>query len=127
MTNTLAGNGQGVKAGGAPPSRGTFVEHCLSYSNRAAGFDQNSGLEVVFSYNTSWNNERGYWSGADTVLEHDIAAEANAVGGGGISTDNSWDRTGSVAFVSVDPASPDFLVPSPGGGFEDLGAYANRE
>ena len=122
-----AGNGQGVKAGGAAPSRGTFVEHCLAYSNRAAGFDQNSGLEVVFAYNTSWDNERGYWSGADTVLEHNLAAETNAVGGGGISTDNSWQRTGAVAFVSVDPTSPGFLVPVPGGGFEDLGAYANRE
>lgn len=122
-----AGNGQGIKAGGAPPSATSFVEHCLSYDNRAAGFDYNSGDEVVFLNNTSWGNGRGFWSGDNTRVENNVAGESDAFGGAATPTNNSWQRSGSVAFISTDPSSPDFLRPTVGGGFEDIGAYADRE
>ncbi len=121
-----SGNGQGIKAGGAEPSAQTLVEHCLSHSNRAAGFDYNSGVDVIFRYNTSWNNNSGFYAGDSTNVSYNLAGEASApFGGAGTQLDNSWQRTGTPQFVSTDPVSPDFLVPTPGGGFTDLGAYAD--
>ncbi len=120
-----SGNGQGVKAGGAPPSRGTTVEHCLSYDNRGAGFDQNSGVSVTFVHNTSWSNGRGFYGGEDTEMRFNLAGEENARGGSGVDMDNSWQREGTVMFLSTDPTSADFLVPTPGV-FENLGAHAGR-
>lgn len=124
-----SGNGQGIKAGGAPPSATTHVEHCLSYDNRSAGFDYNSGDEVVFNNNTSWDNDgSGYYTGSNTRVEDNIASgNANAMGGSATPTNNSWQRGGEPMFISTDPGSPDFLRPTAGGGFDDIGAYANRE
>ncbi len=122
-----SGNGQGIKAGGAPPSATTQVEHCLSYNNRAAGFDFNSGDRVVFLYNTSWGNGTGYYAGENTRVENNLAGEESAFGGSASPENNSWQRDGEVTFVSTDPTSPDFLRPTVGGGFEDIGAYAGRD
>ena len=121
-----SGNGQGFKAGGAPPSRGTTVEHCISYSNRSAGFDQNSGVAVRFVHNTSWDNGVGFYGGSDTELRFNLAGDDDPRGGSGTDEENSWQRGGAVTFVSTDPSSPDFLVPTPGDPFEDLGAHAGR-
>ena len=44
--------------------------------------------------------------------------------GSGIENDNSWQRSGSVAFISTDSRSKDFLRPKPDGGFENIGALA---
>ncbi|MFK7992429.1 MAG: right-handed parallel beta-helix repeat-containing protein [Sandaracinaceae bacterium] len=120
-----SGNGQGFKAGGAPPSRGTTVEHCIAHDNLAAGFDQNSGLMVRFERNTAWRNSRGYYSGADTLVANCISAEdETAFGGAGTETDNSWQRSGELTFVSTEPDSVDFLRPTADSGFADLGAYS---
>ncbi len=122
-----SGNGQGIKAGGAPPSATSFVEHCLSFDNRGAGFDYNSGDRVTFLNNTAWNNDgSGFYSGGNTRVENNIAADSNPFGGSATPTNNSWQRAGSVMFISTDPSSPDFLRPTAGGGFEDIGAYADR-
>ncbi len=119
------GNGQGIKSGGAPPSAGTTVEHSLSYSNKGAGFDQNSGLNVEFINNTSWDNGRGYWFGNDTTGTNNVAFEAtNPANNRGNQTNNSWQREGTPTPLSTDPNSPDFLVPAPG--FDDIGAHAGR-
>jgi hypothetical protein len=121
-----SGNGMGIKAGGTPPARGTLVEHNLSYANLRTGFDYNSGAQVRFLYNTSWGNgDYGFYGGEDTHIAKNIAAEVSSEwGGGGSKEDNSWQREGALLFVSEDPESPDFLVPVEGGGFEDLGAFA---
>mgnify|MGYP001603409190 CR=1 FL=1 len=118
------GNGTGIKAGGASPSSGTTVERCLSYSNTHVGLDHNSGLLVEFDHNTTWDNERGYYGGNDTSISASIAGEGAADFGAGLETMNSWQRPGTLSFVSVDPTSPEFLGPTPGGGFEDIGAFA---
>lgn len=122
-----SGNGQGIKAGGAAPSATSFVEHCLCYNNRAAGFDYNSGDHVVFLYNTSWGNGRGFYAGDNTRVENNIAGEADALGGSATAENNSWQRDGTVEFISTDPTSTDFLRPTAGGGYDDIGAYADRE
>lgn len=124
--NGLArGNGQGFKAGGAAPSRGTVVEYSVAYQNRAAGFDFNSGAEVVFRHCTAWDNGgSGFYAGDDTLTERSIGVGSPPFAGEGIRTDNSWQRSGDVVFLSTDPEHPNFLVPVLGGGFEDLGAHA---
>lgn len=123
-----SGNGQGFKAGGAPPSATSFVEHCLSYDNRGAGFDFNSGDQVTFLNNTAWDNDgSGFYSGDNTRVENNLADDSNPFGGGATPENSSWQRDGSVMFISTDPDSPDFLRPTPGGGFEDIGAHAGRE
>lgn len=119
------GDGNGIKAGGFSPSRDTLVEHCLSYSNRSNGIDYNTGADVVFLHNTSWDNGRGFVLGDDTTARRNIAADGRS--GGGSQDDNSWQRDGEVMFVSTDPEAEGFLVPTPGGGFEDIGAQAGRE
>lgn len=121
------GNGNGFKAGGLAPSEGTLVEHCISYRNQSSGFDFNSGKSVVFRHNTSWDNaDWGYVTGSDTLVEASISSSdgSGTCTSAGTKTGNSWQRSGTVSFVSTDPTSPDFLRPTPGGGFEDLGAYA---
>lgn len=115
------GNGNGIKAGGISPSRGTIVEHNLVYSNRATGIDYNTGSSVTIINNTTWNNKQGYYKGSDTVLEYNISAESLR-SGGSVEVDNSWQRSGKVTFISTDPKSTNFLVPSIGGGFQDIGA-----
>lgn len=122
------GNANGIKAGGLPPSARTVVEHCIAYENHANGIDFNSGVDVVFRFNTTYQNDgRGYVLGDSTTAEHNIAAgDANGdVNSNGTQTDNSWQRSGTVEFMSVDSTSLDFLRPTPGGGFEDIGAYAD--
>jgi len=81
---------------------------------------------VTFSYDTSYHNGTNeFVSGDSTTVDHNIA-----VGDGRLHTsqgtfiDNSWDRTGDVAFESTDPDAPNFLRPSQDCGFADIGAYA---
>ncbi|MBW2526615.1 MAG: right-handed parallel beta-helix repeat-containing protein [Deltaproteobacteria bacterium] len=121
------GNANGIKAGGQPPAARTVVEHCIAYGNHANGIDYNSGVDVEFRFNTTYQNDgRGYVLGDTTTAEHNIASgDGNGdVNSNGTQTDNSWDRGGTVQFVSEGPTSEDFLRPTPGGGFEDIGAYA---
>ncbi|MCD6498356.1 MAG: right-handed parallel beta-helix repeat-containing protein [Deltaproteobacteria bacterium] len=123
------GNGNGFKAGGQPPSEGAVVAHCIAYENVKRGFTYNSGVDVTFSYNTSYHNGAvEFASGDTTTLDHNIALAAD--GGrlhssSGTFDDNSWNREGDVTFISTDPDSSDFLHPTSGGGFEDIGAYAD--
>ncbi len=120
------GNANGIKAGGLEPSARTFVEHCIAYGNLANGIDYNSGAEVTFSFNTTFQNNRGFYLGDDTVADHNIASGdvSDDVNSAGTQTDNSWQRDGTVEFISEDSSSPDFLRPTPTGGFADIGAYA---
>jgi hypothetical protein len=120
-----AGNGQGFKAGGASPSRGTVVEHSIAHHNRAAGFDYNSGIDVRFRYSTSYANAVGVSTGTTTVVERCIAsADGRTLIGSGMVIDSSWQRAGTVVFESTDPSALDFLRPLKDGGFADIGAYA---
>jgi len=127
-----SGNGMGVKAGGPWPSNGTIVMHTISYNNKNVGFTQNSGAGVKFYYVTSYNNGRSFWTETDSnkprdaIIEKSIAAGLGTTQsfGGGTMIDNSWQRSGTVSFISTNPSSPDFLRPTATGGFADIGAYA---
>jgi hypothetical protein len=119
------GGGNGLKAGGLYPNANTTIEHSLSYSNRLTGVTIRESRNAKFRNNTTWNNLEGYVLNPDTVATGNIATEARIKYGAGIETDNSWQRPGKVSFISTDPNSPYFLVPTSNGGFEDIGAYAN--
>ncbi len=122
--NGLAsGNGNGFKAGGLAPSRGTIVERSIAYGNRENGFDHNSGKDVVFRSNTSWHNGGvGFVTDATTRVEKSVSSEdSRASSGPGVFSGNSW-QVGGVAFVSRDPASRDFLKVSPQSASRGLGA-----
>ena len=87
----------------------------------------NSGLQVVFRYNTAYDNASwGFVTAGDTTVGHCIAVQQNGqrATSAGTQADNSWQRSGAVAVVSTTPGAPGFQRPTPGGGFEDLGAYA---
>jgi parallel beta helix pectate lyase-like protein len=127
-----SGNGNGFKGGGAFPSNGTRVDHSIAYQNRSAGFDVNSGVDVRFSALTAWaNGSAGFilcWNSPcdlTMVLENSIASgnTANMQGTGSVQN-NSWQRLGTVNFISTDPSSANFLQPIAAGGFENLGAWA---
>ena len=120
------GDGNGFKAGGAAPSSGTSVLHSMAWHNRQTGFDYNTGAKVTFDHDTTWaNGVDGFVTGSDTLTRGSIATDNGTadVTASGTQQDDSWQRTGTVTFVSTDPTSPDFLMPTPGGPFEDLGAY----
>jgi len=127
--NGLAdGDGNGFKAGGTAPARATLVEHSISYQNRAHGFDANAGIDVRFRYNTSWSNGGSGYSAYDsTITTASISSDdATTHRVNGLFKDNSWQRPGAVEFVSLDPASPSFLVPAPGSALADIGAFGGR-
>ncbi|HRB29770.1 MAG TPA: hypothetical protein PK517_06355, partial [Nitrosomonas sp.] len=120
------GDGNGIKAGGIYPGANTVVDHNIAYSNRARGFASNSGDNVKFIHNTSWNN--GLYAfvldshtkainniGVGTIYKSSIATNI-------IEENNSWQRSGSVAFISTNSNSVDFLRPTINGGFEEIGA-----
>lgn len=127
-----AGDGNGVKAGGIFPSYGTHVDHSIAYQNRSAGFDVNSGVDVRFTALTAWNNGMvGFilcWTSpcnSSAVLENSVATgNPDNMHGSGSVQNNSWQRLGTVAFMSTNPSSANFLQPTGGGGFEDIGASA---
>lgn len=129
-TNGLGnGDGNGFKLGGPSPSNGTHIDHSISYSNKVTGFDANSGPNVVINFVTSWNNGAyGIFPVASTAVTNSISINNTSgnIYANGIQTNNSWQRSGTPAFISTDPNSANFLKPTVGGGFEDIGAYAGK-
>jgi lysophospholipase L1-like esterase len=126
------GNGNGIKAGGnekvdAPKNglRGVVV-HNIAYSNKKNGFDYNAGRNVTFKFNTSFKNgANGFRTADDTLTQYNIASDnIQSTTRRARHTGNSWSQNGLVSFVSVDPASGDFLRPKMGTVFEKMGAYA---
>ncbi len=125
------GNGNGIKAGGNLDPTATnglraIVEHNIVYGNRARGIDYNAGKQVVFKFNTSYNNGTwGFTSADDTLVEYNIASnngQSTTIRAG--HAHNSWQEAGTVVFISTDPTSSDFLRPLAGSVFETMGAYA---
>lgn len=131
--NGLAnGNGIGFKLGGIAPSGNTQVDHSIAYDNRTGNFDPNGGENVTMLNVTSYNSrDYGVYAYPTTTIKNSISVgspKGNIVGQNGPTTgtqsNNSWQRGGTPTFISTDPTSPNFLKPTAGGGFEDIGAYA---
>ena len=120
-----AGDGHGFKMGTAKQIGNNTIHHCLSYYNSVDGISWNSGEgTTIYNCTTNGNAGVGYALGSGDVTAYEnIAGEAEPKRGGNTGTDNSWNRGGTVAFISTDPLNAAFLVPSVGGGFEDIGAW----
>lgn len=120
------GDGNGIKGGGIYPSAYTILEHNLSYSNKTRGITSNGGVGITIRNNTTWNNQMaGYSLDSDAIVSENISKDTIIRWGKGIESDNSWQRAGTVSFISTDNTSTNFLVPQANGGFVDIGAYSN--
>jgi len=118
------GDGNGIKSGGVYPSSNTLVEHNLVHSNRTVGINFNQGRKARYINNTTWKNGyEGYYLGYDTIAMNNIAGDSREKVGSGSETNNSWQRSSNVAFISTSTTSSGFLVPTSGGGFDDIGAH----
>ena len=124
-----SGNGQGFKLGGSNNDNNQ-AHFNIAHSNASSGFDisESTNYNVQYINNVAWNNG-GYGfiklDNIGNIVENNIELD-NGIpdNGAGIQSNNSWQRSGTVTFISTNPASPDFLRPTVGGGFEDIGVYA---
>ncbi len=124
------GDGSGIKAGGNLSQTATnglraVVYNNISFNNKRIGIDYNSGKNDIFKYNTSYNQTIGInASNSDTVTKFNIASN-NGSQNSGLGTNNSWNIQQNIPFKSTDPNSPDFLKPTSGSQFENMGVYKN--
>lgn len=117
------GNGNGGKFGGNTEGSGCRVRYFLTYGNLGNGADFNTGIGVEFQSITAYDNGGvGIVLGADTVVTRSVSSgNGTQVSGTGIPSGNSWDLVGTLAFVSPDPDSPDFLKVVQDGVFNGIG------
>jgi len=94
------------------------------------GVRPNANVEYRFTREGNTINENTLHCPAVTcnALSISIQNESGYVGwsNGKAQTNNSWQRSGTVEVINADPSSGDFLKPVIRGGFEDIGAYAER-
>ncbi|USN87507.1 MAG: right-handed parallel beta-helix repeat-containing protein [Candidatus Nomurabacteria bacterium] len=125
--NNPGHDGNGIKAGGISAiTNGTIVERNLIYNNLGyGGIIHNNGKDLTFINNTVWNNANySIAHSKEVVSRNNIAVGQLGPSNPAVATNNSWQRSGTVEFISTNPSSPDFLRPTVGGGFEDIGVYA---
>ncbi len=128
------GNGNGIKAGGnldknALNGSRTLAEYNISYNNKRNGFDFNSGKDVVFRHNTSYENQGyGFTTGENSTIESNIAVNNLKENfRGKIGSNNSWNIGDNIRFKNVEPQdSSDFLKPLKGSAYENIGANVGR-
>jgi hypothetical protein len=128
-----SGNGVGFKVSGGFPATGATADHCIAY-NCNVGFTPNEGGLTRVSYCTAYNDAFGGFMNCDVNQSPSATVSNNIVKAGEVGlftngftgytvTNNSWQRGGSVAFISTTIGNVNFLRPTVGGGFEDIGAY----
>ncbi len=110
-----AGNGNGFKMSGGYYRHNVSYKNCLSFNNKAKGFDQNHDTGNVTIYNcTSFHNGGNNYSLYETLATNKTAKFTNDVNfTGGVNlaafitqTTNSWQSpfvVTSADFVSIDP------------------------
>ena len=102
------GDGNGIKAGGnvnqnAGNGLRCVVEHNIAYDNKTRGFDYNTGIDVIFRFNTSYKNGLYGFSGVEnTTIEYNIASKNAQIYKGQEGTNNSWNKGAQVRFISTD-------------------------
>jgi len=118
------GNGNGIKAGGNSQGKDAIVDHNLCYSNLSVGIDVNTGINVTFISNTTWDNATGYGLEADTINKRNVSKSDTAVKyGTGIATRNSWDISGTLTLESTTEGDSDFLEVVQDSKFNGIGAH----
>lgn len=113
------GDGNGFKAGGASLTVNTVVRNSIAFGNKMQGFNYNSGRNVTFENNTSFDNGYYGYIAAYASLRNNLAyADARRAwqdDGSNSQAGNSWNlNVGNPYFVSTDPRSPEFLTLSTG-------------
>jgi hypothetical protein len=123
----LAGDGNGIKAGGGSEVVRTVVRESVAFGNRANGFDHNSGVDVRFDHNTAYGNGGLGFVAGDSVLRNNLAfgnARGDWTSGpyGNDEVTNSWNLgVAGDAVVSSDPQDDAFLALHPDGPAADAG------
>jgi len=118
------GNGNGIKAGGNSQGKDAIVDHNLVYSNLSVGIDVNTGINVTFISNTTWDNATGYGLEADTINKRNVSKSDTAVKyGTGIADGNSWDISGTLTLESTTEGDSDFLEVVQDSTFNGIGAH----
>lgn len=113
------GDGNGIKAGGGLRTN-TIVRYSVAFGNRVQGFNYNSGDNITFEHNTSFDNNYYGFIAGDSVLRNNLAYN-NARdewqdNGGNSQVTNSWNLgSPNPSFLSTDPRSRNFLAISPSG------------
>ena len=131
-----SGNGDGFKMGGQPSSSaasadsGNIARYNLAWNNRQNNFDTNGGGGILMVHNTSLNGgERGFVLKAGSDAEPNIGRNNisyndpdHSFGSRDILEANSWNlKISDPKFLSLDPASPDFLKLASGSPAVDAG------
>jgi parallel beta-helix repeat protein len=126
-----SGNGNGFKIGGYTTDTslgGHTVMNSIAYKNRATGFDWNGGYGANTLYNnTGWSNGAYNFNfgGGAHVLRNNISYQGTVnMGSAADQSYNSWNLgITDPRFVSLDPASSDFMKPATNSSVIDAGTY----
>lgn len=110
----LKGDGNGYKLGAPSFTSDGLIEHSIAYLNKTRDFTANGALNVIMRYLTAFGTDVAFDTVSDTILESCISGSA-AVGTTGVQSNNSWQRSGTPAFITTNSAADGFLVPD----FED--------
>lgn len=105
------GDGNGFKMGAPGWTSDGLIEHCISHNNKARDFDANGSSSVTMRYLTAFGTDVAFNATSDTQIQSCISG-TSIVSGTGVQTDNSWQRAGTPAFVSTEPGTDGFLVPT---------------
>lgn len=105
------GNGNGFKAGGGIDNY-TIVRHSIAFGNKAVGFTNNSGRQITFVNNTSFDNGNYAFLGHSGVtFQNNLAPGGKLAVTDSRQQNNSWNLGITDArFASTNQSSPDFLT-----------------
>ena len=120
------GNGNGFKLG-----KGGYntVRNNVAYNNLNAGFDDNSGPNSLIYNNTAYNNQVNFsiYTPGMTLMNNISFSGNVSTSGNPVQSNNNWNlglTATNAWFVSVDPASPNFLRLAAGSPAIDRGTTA---
>lgn len=114
-----AANGNGFKMGGSDDKtlkHNFTLRRCLSFKNKAKGFDQNNNKGTMILYNCTGNANLSYdysinqtlADGKELVIKNCVVLGTSSIGTFAIQDKNSWLPPFSVTasdFITIDPAS----------------------
>jgi len=125
-----SGNGNGFKGGGSinytSESHDHVFDHCLSYNNKAMGFDNNSGVNCTINHMTCYGNTGdGFYFENTATATNNVSANngADMVGVPAVNSSNTWNIGGTPTFLSTTPGDANFLKLSSSGGYGTIGCF----
>lgn len=127
------GDGCGIKSGGnlnpkAQNGLGANIHHNISFHNKSFGFNLNAGKEVVWSFNTAYQNrEKGFGNlkKNDITLFNNLSIKNGQDEDKNFANKNSWQYQEPIKIISVDTNSTQFLKPFTDTLYTKMGAYSD--